>query len=148
MPKKILPPVYFLAALVLMVALHFLLPLAQIVPAPYRYLGAAPIVAGLLVNLWADGCFKRFQTTIKPFQESSHLVETGPYRYSRNPMYVGLVLMLLGAFLLLGSLGPIVILPAFVWLITTRFIAVEEQMLATRFGDAYRQYQARVRRWL
>lgn len=148
MPKKILPPVYFLAALVTMIALHLLLPIVQIVPAPYRYLGALPIVAGLLVNLWADGCFKRFQTTIKPFQESSHLVETGPYRYSRNPMYVGLVLMLLGAFLLLGSLAPIVVIPAFVWLIAARFIAVEEQMLDARFGDAYRQYQARVRRWL
>lgn len=146
--RKLLPPTYFVAALAAMVALHYLLPVVQIVPAPYRYLGVAPIVVGGLLNFWADRCFKRFQTTVKPFEESSHLIEAGPFRFSRNPMYLGLLLILAGTLILLGSLGPLVVVLAFAWLITTQFVDVEERMLEARFGDAYRRYKARVRRWL
>ena len=146
--KKLLPPTYFVAALAAMVVLHYLLPVVQIIPSPYHYLGVAPIVAGVLLNIWADRYFKRSQTTVKPFEESSHLIEAGPFRFSRHPMYLGLLLILAGAFILLGSLGPLVVVLAFVWLIATQFVQVEERMLEARFGDPYRRYQTRVRRWL
>lgn len=131
-----------------MVGLHYLLPVVQIVPPPYHYLGVVPIAAGVLLNLWADRYFKRFQTTVKPFEESSHLIEAGPFRFSRNPMYLGLLLILAGVFLLLGSLGPLVVVVALAWLITTQFVVLEERALEARFGDVYRRYKARVRRWL
>ena len=83
---------------------------------------------------------------VKPFEESRQLIETGPFRFSRNPMYLGLLLILAGTFILLGSLGPMVVL-VFVWLIMSQFVALEERALEARFGDACRRYKSRVRRW-
>ena len=145
---KVLPPAYLVAALAAMVALHFLLPVAQIFASPRRYLGGLPIAAGVVLNVWADRYFKRFQTTVKPFEESSDLIEAGPYRFSRNPMYLGLLLILIGAAVALGSLGPVIVVPAMAWLITTKFVVIEERMLDARFGDRYRSYKTRVRCWL
>ena len=76
------------------------------------------------------------------------MVTAGLFAYSRNPIYVGLVAALLGIFVALGSLTPIVIVPPFIYIIRTRFIAAEERMLEDTFGDAYRDYRNRVRRWI
>jgi protein-S-isoprenylcysteine O-methyltransferase Ste14 len=92
--------------------------------------------------------FARHGTAIRPFDRSSALVISGPYRFTRNPMYVGLVAMLIGLALMLESLSPLLVVAAFAWIIATRFIAVEERMLDERFGTAYAEYRARVRRWL
>ena len=67
---------------------------------------------------------------------------------SRNPMYVGLAAALVGVATLLGSITPWALAPAFVWLIQTRVIRVEEEMLATKFGEVYATYRSRVRRWI
>ena len=92
--------------------------------------------------------FRRRGTAIKPFQESSALVTDGVYRFTRNPMYLGMVIGLTGVACMLGTVTPLLVIPIFIWVIRTRFIRVEEGMLAERFGDEYVQYQARVRRWL
>ena len=85
---------------------------------------------------------------IKPFERSESLVVNGPYCLSRNQMYLGMVLILIGIGLLMGSTMPLLIIPVFVWLISTRFISVEERMLTDRFGAIYEDYCKRVRRWL
>ena len=87
-------------------------------------------------------------TTLHPFGEPTALVTDGPYRFSRNPLYLSLALLLLGAAVYLGSLTPFVVVPAFVWAINASFIRPEEAKLAAAFGDAYRDYCRRVRRWL
>jgi protein-S-isoprenylcysteine O-methyltransferase Ste14 len=92
--------------------------------------------------------FRRADTTIKPFQESSALITSGPFRLSRNPMYVSMTSVLLGVALLLGSLSPFLVLPLLMVLIQRRFIVPEESMLAATFGDAYAAYVRGVRRWL
>ncbi len=149
-PSKhpVLPPIYFFGAVALMVALDRFLPLITLIEPPVTYLGwvlfALAVAAVLAVN-WQ---FKRAGTTIKPFQESSALVTAGLFAYSRNPIYVSMVAALLGIFVALGSLTPIVIVPPFIYIIQTRFIAAEERMLEDTFGDAYRDYRNRVRRWI
>ncbi len=143
-----LPPFYFLIALLAMVGLHRLAPGYHWIAGPWRYLGFIPPAVGLSVVLYAAGLFRKHQTAIKPFKESSTLVTQGPYRFTRNPMYLSMLLALTGVAVVLGSVTCLSILPAFAWLITTRFIRVEEAMLTERFGEPYLAYQKRVRRWV
>jgi protein-S-isoprenylcysteine O-methyltransferase Ste14 len=147
-PAHVLPPVYFLVALVSMIGLHFLLPVRRILLPPYTYAGGALIVGGVVIVVWAARLFERAGTAIKPFERPSALITEGPYRYSRNPMYLGMVCALAGVGLVLGSMSPFVAIPAFVWLIQRRFIKLEEAVLARTFGSAYAEYRGRVRRWL
>jgi len=146
-PKRILPPVYFLAAVCLMAALHFLFPIKRILPAAYSS-GGVLILIGMFLILWAVRLFVKAGTAIKPFEESSRLVVAGPYRWSRNPIYLGMAIILLGIGLALGTLTPFAIIPLFVWLIQKHFIAHEEAMLDKSFGAAYAEYKKRIRRWL
>ena len=92
--------------------------------------------------------FSRAGTTIKPFEESSALVTHGPYYFSRNPIYIGLVLVLIGVGLVMGTIAPFAVVPIFIWLIQRRFILPEEAMLEKTFGSVYVAYKRQVRRWL
>ncbi len=146
--RRVMPPTYFLLSIIVMVLLHWLLPVAVFGRWPWNLLGLLPLAAGTFLAVAGSQAFQRAGTTVRPFSESAALVTGGLYRYSRNPMYVGLVLGLVGVGVLLGSLMPIVVIPAFALLLRRRFIAVEEQMLTAKFGQTYTDYQRRVRRWL
>ncbi len=146
--NKIMPPTYLLISVLLMVAMHLLLPLAKILPPAWNLLGIIPIVLGVIVNLSADKTFHDAHTTVKPFEESTVLMTAGLYRISRNPMYLGFVFTLIGVAALLGSLSPYVVVVGFTLLIDRAFIHVEERMLAKRFGPAWWEYAARTRRWI
>ena len=148
MPKTLLPPTYFLASLSLMAALAFALPLADILSWPWRALGAAPLAAGVWLNLAADRAFTARGTTVRPFERSSALVSDGVFRISRNPMYLGMILILVGVAMLTGSLSPFLVAAGFAAIIETRFMPVEERMLAETFGEAWTAYCGRTRRWL
>ena len=145
---RVLPPVYFLMALIAMVALHYSVPGAQLIGSPFRYTGILLAVGTIALVLWAAILFQRAGTTIKPFQESSALIASGPYRITRNPMYVGMVGTLLGIAVLLGSAVPFFVVPAFVVLIKLQFIRAEEAALERTFGRVYLDYRSKVRRWL
>jgi len=100
------------------------------------------------LNLAADRLFRTHATRVKPFRESSRLVTTGVFRRTRNPMYAGLVLILLGAALIAGTVSPFVPVVAFAVLMDRAFIRVEESMLASRFPAEWDAYRSRVRRWI
>ncbi len=146
--RPLLPPTYFLLALMLMAGLHVVIPLREVVGWPWRWLGAVPVLTGAALNVLCSRLFERHGTTVKPFEESTVFVVDGPFRYSRNPMYLGMLLILLGISVSLGSLTPLIVLPLFGWLITVRFIVPEERALARRFPSDYPEYEKRVRRWL
>lgn len=143
-----MPPLYFLASLGLMVLLNRFWPLGQLLHRPWTWLGLLPLLAGFGLALWGNRLFVRRGTTLRPFHESTVLVMEGPFRISRNPMYLSMVLVLIGVALLQGSLSPWVLPPALAVVLTWRFIRHEERMLAERFGPVYQGYRARVRRWL
>jgi protein-S-isoprenylcysteine O-methyltransferase Ste14 len=147
-PRKIVPPIWFVLALGVAVLLHYLVPIARIVPEPWSYSGAVLIVLGIVMSASGAGAFRRVGTPVVPFERSTVLVTDGLYRFTRNPMYLGLVLTLCGVAILLGSLGAWIAVPVFVWIIQTRFIAGEERFLEEIFGEQYRAYRQRVRRWL
>jgi protein-S-isoprenylcysteine O-methyltransferase Ste14 len=109
---KILPPTYFLAAIALTIALHFLFPVATFIRLPWRFAGLLPITAGIALNIAADRQFKRRNTTVKPFQESRALVTDGIFRWSRNPMYLGMVLIVSGIAIIEGSVTPWIVVEA------------------------------------
>jgi protein-S-isoprenylcysteine O-methyltransferase Ste14 len=145
---KIIPPVYMLLALLAMVGLHYAIPLADIVEAPVSYLGLVPLFIGITIAATAARMFDRVGTPKRPFERSTTLVTFGPYRYTRNPMYVGLTLILIGVWLLLGSVSAALPIAVFVWIIQQRFIRGEERFLDEIFGEEYRGYKSRVRRWI
>jgi protein-S-isoprenylcysteine O-methyltransferase Ste14 len=143
-----IPPLYFGLAILSMVALHRFLPLADLIERPWSHLGWLPIAAGVLLAVWAERLFKRAGTGVRPFTPSTAVVETGPYQFSRNPMYLGMVLVLAGVFLLLGSITSLLVMPLFIWLIHRRFVLHEERHMETHLGDAYLAFKRRVRRWI
>jgi protein-S-isoprenylcysteine O-methyltransferase Ste14 len=146
--RFLVPPVFFLVALVLMVFFHRVAPWAHVLDAPYRYAGIVLAGLALGVGAWAAVLFRRAGTNIRPFMPSTALVVVGPYKFTRNPMYLGMAGILLGAAVFMGSLTPFIVIPAFMALISERFIIPEEAKLEEAFGREYCDYKARVRRWL
>jgi len=146
--KKIMPITYLLIAIIAMIALHLLFPEMIIIPPLWNFLGLIPLILGVTINLIADNAFHRANTTVKPFEESSALVTRGAFRISRNPMYLGFVLILIGIAVLMRSLTPYLVVVAFAILIDRIYIKVEERMLAEKFGSDWKAYKERTRRWL
>lgn len=146
--ERPLPPVYFMASLLAMLALHFLIPGPRLFGSFSWLAGALPIAFGVVLNLWADRLFKRHGTEVKPFRDSSTLVLEGPFRFTRNPMYLGGLSMLAGIAIGLGTTTPFIVLPVSFWLTTAHFIRPEEEALARQFGERYGEYRRKVRRWL
>jgi protein-S-isoprenylcysteine O-methyltransferase Ste14 len=143
-----LPPTYLLIAIAVMVGLHFMFPIVTIVSLPWNLLGIVSLVVGVVINIGADNRFRRANTPIKPFEEPTALVTSGMYQVSRNPMYLGFVLILVGIALLLGSIMPYIVIPVFMILIEKSFIRVEEEGLEQKFGLQWLAYRQRVRRWV
>jgi protein-S-isoprenylcysteine O-methyltransferase Ste14 len=143
-----LPPVYFVVALGVMAMLDYVVPVFPLVAKPYRDAGFAIMALAAFPIAWAALLFHRARTGIRPFRPATALVTRGPYRLTRNPMYLGMTGILLGAAILMGSLTPFIVIPAFMALVADRFIAREEAMLEQAFGPAYLEYKQRVRRWL
>jgi protein-S-isoprenylcysteine O-methyltransferase Ste14 len=110
--------------------------------------GAALAALGLLLAGWSMLTFARARTAIVPMFPATRLVMSGPYRLSRNPMYVGLTALHVGLALLLDMAWPIILLPAALTALYALVIRREEAYLSTAFGETYRAYTGTVRRWL
>ena len=110
--------------------------------------GAALLGIGLLVMATGVVTFIRARTTVIPNRPARQLVTWGPYRFTRNPMYVGLTAAYLGLTCLTNLAWPLVLLPAVIATMNVAIIRREERYLNTAFGDAYAEYCRRVRRWL
>ena len=111
-------------------------------------LGWSGIVLWAMLTAWAIASFRRARTAVIPNRPATMLVLGGPYRFTRNPMYLALILLYLGVSLLINSLWTLLLLPLMLFLLYTAVVRREERYLAAAFGQAYRDYQTRVRRWL
>ncbi|MGV9667856.1 methyltransferase family protein [Nocardia niigatensis] len=142
------PPVYYLAA----AAGGMLLDTAVALPVGGRpattVAGVTILALGLILAWTGVGSVVRHRTTIVPHRPVSVLVTTGVYRISRNPMYTGLAVAVLGFGLVAGSWWPILLLPVTLFLVQRLVIEPEERYLTERFGAEYADYRNRVRRWL
>lgn len=110
--------------------------------------GAVLVVAGVLLVAWGMLTFRRAHTAIVPHRPASRVVTSGPYRFTRNPMYTGLAIAYCGAAAALNSAWPLVLLPLVIALLVRLVIDREEAYLASAFGGEYDAYRQRVRRWL
>lgn len=112
------------------------------------FVGLVLFVTGLLLVLSGVGIFLSKHTTIIPFGTAAHLVSSGPFRLTRNPMYLGLSLIYVGVAGILSELWPLLLLPLPVLAMDRIVIPFEEARLQALFGDAFQKYCARVRRWI
>ena len=148
MKNKIMPTTYLLIAIILCVGLHLLFPIQSILPPPWNLFGLIPLIFGIWINLSADHAFKKVNTTVKPFEETSSLLTEGVFQWTRNPMYLGFVAILLGISICLRSLSPYLAVIVFIVLLDRLFIRVEEQMLENEHGETWKKYRSRVRKWI
>ena len=112
-------------------------------------LAAALALTGGAIDLWSVALFFRGGTTVNPMApaRASRLVRKGMYRVTRNPMYLGLLLMLTAWGIWLGSVVSLLLVPVFAWVVTLMQIVPEEKVLTEKFGDTYTDYCRDVRRW-
>jgi protein-S-isoprenylcysteine O-methyltransferase Ste14 len=110
--------------------------------------GAVLFAAGAVIAGWGLILFRKARTTTVPGRSSAQLVTSGPYRFTRNPMYVGLSLAYLGEAGLLKQMWPAILLPLIIAYVNWTVIPVEEAKLEEVFPDQYRKYRSRVRRWI
>ena len=146
--RKTIPPVYFLIALVLMFLLNHFMPVSLLIFVPVRVFGGLLVILGLAVTVMAAMLFKNAGTPFRPFEKPTMLVTEGLYQYSRNPMYLGMVVILFGTWIALGSLSPVIVIPVFFFIIQEGFIREEEKRLEDAFDEDYFKYKEKVRRWL
>ena len=111
-------------------------------------LGGIAVAAGLSLIVWAGVTLTRSHTTLHPNHAASHLVTTGPYAITRNPIYLGLTAAFLGVALIVNSGWMIVLLPFVMLGVAAFVIAREERHLQDKFDGAFDTYTRRVRRWL
>ncbi len=146
--RKLIPPVLFFICLTLMGLLLWLWPVRVIFPFPYNLLGIVPIAAGLLIGFRGVWQFHKSRANVRPFTQPDVFVVEGPYRFTRNPMYFGVVLMLVGAWVLMEAVTPVVGVLVFSVTANQWYIPVEEEMLRGEFGPSFDAYCAKVRRWI
>ncbi len=146
--KKMIPPTLFMICIATMLGLWWLVPMMQFLPFPVRAMGLLPLLAGIGLAKYGSDFFLKKETTIETFDDPHVLVIDGPYQISRNPMYLGFLVALLGLFIVLGCLSPLLGVIIF-FIITDRwYIEYEEAAMTKVFGDAYTEYTVRTRRWL
>ena len=132
----------------LSILLHLFFPLMKFSYVPYNYLGVLLIIFGIFLNLKADSMFTKTKTTVKPHLMPSSFHDSGPFKISRHPMYLGMFLILFGAALIMGSLTAFVLSFVFVALMEILFIPKEEMNMKKAFGKKYLEYKKKVRRWI
>ena len=142
------PPLVYFAAIVVGAAIDRVIPVRVLPASLTGWLGGALVLLALTLSGLSFREFIKAKTTIRPDRPVSELVTTGPFRYSRNPLYLVLSMLQVGIGIWMNSVWVLVLLvPVLAW-IRWRVIAPEERYLIRRFGQAYLDYQAKVRRWL
>ena len=143
------PPIAWAVAVLAGLALNWLMPL-RFVPAavPAGPLGAAVFALAVALLAWAIATISGAGSNVPTSLPTTTIVNTGPYRFTRNPIYLGMVLGLIGLAIALNSLWLLLTLVPFALIIHYGVVAREEAYLERKFGDVYRLYRARVRRWL
>lgn len=142
------PPLFYVVIFVAAMLLDRLKPLTFAATVTSRVVGIALILVAVALAIWSIGLFWRHGTSMVPVKPSTSFVVNGPYRFSRNPMYVSLLIAYAGAALIAASLWPFVLLPVVIVVVDFFVIHREERYLSARFGEEYAQYRSRVRRWI
>jgi protein-S-isoprenylcysteine O-methyltransferase Ste14 len=145
------PPLLFLGALALGSLITVFVPIGPGLAQPNGLgflVGIVFVALGLTLAIFSARAFHRAGTNVVPGQPATALVTTGPYKVTRNPIYIGFVLVYFGLSLVLTSLWILILIVPVLMILQRGVVLPEEAYLEHKFGDAYRRYQARVPRWL
>ena len=142
------PPLIFAGGLAAGLMLNRLRPTHFLPRALSKILGWPLVFGGLLLGLWGFREMRRAGTNVDPYRPTTAIVEAGPYRFTRNPLYVGMALVYSGISARANALPAALVLPVVLHLVDRGVIKREERYLEGKFGDEYRRYKGRVRRWI
>jgi protein-S-isoprenylcysteine O-methyltransferase Ste14 len=142
------PPLIYVAVFLLGVVLEFAIPTPDL-PLPLAIgIGMVGIVLWVALDPAAMREFRQTGTEVPPNRPTTALVRTGPYRFSRNPMYLGMLILYAALALAFGVLWSLALLPVLLLVLDRLVVPREEAYLERKFGDDYRAYRKQVRRWL
>lgn len=142
------PPLIYAGTLAAGLLVNRLYPVSFLPRGISRALGWPPVIAGMAIGLLGFREMKRAQTNVDPSKPTTAIVERGPYRYTRNPLYVGMTLIYAGISARANALPAALLLPAVLAVMRSGVIEREERYLERKFGEKYLSYKARVRRWI
>jgi len=145
---KLPPPLVFTVALLVSALLQASWPVGLSDLAMIRYLGVALCVSSIIALLDMVLMFRRHKTSIKPWKPTAQVLSHGPYAFSRNPIYLGFCFLAVGIGLVLNSLWMTLSFIPAAFIVLHTAILKEEKYLENKFGEEYRHYKKRVRRWL
>jgi protein-S-isoprenylcysteine O-methyltransferase Ste14 len=145
---KFPPPFIYVAIFLSGILLEKILPGISIPRTPSLLIAVILLVPGFALLLWSLFLFIRARTSPLPMKPTTSLVISGPYRWTRNPMYVSMLLIYIGVALWFDLFWPIVLTPAVMLLVERLVIQKEERYLEVKFGEEYRHYKSQVSRWL
>lgn len=150
-PKIKVPPAFFVGGFLVGVLLESAIRIPFVTGASVRTLSSIGWLIALLgfaLSLSGILAFRRAHTTMFPFEAATRVVQNGPYRFTRNPMYLGATVTYIGIALAMNVGWPLILLPLVLWGLYRWVIRVEEQYLTNLFGEEYVTYTKRVRRWI
>jgi len=147
--QKLLPPILFILFIITMSVICWGTGSPHQLTNPYNLIGVPMITLGLLLSMSGKRLFNKLNVNVMTFDEPSELVTQGVYRYSRNPMYLGFVIALVGFSIILGAaISSLLLAFLFIVIVDKWYIAYEEKKMRNKFGKAYDEYCRNVRRWI
>ena len=146
--QKLIPPLFLFICALIMISLHLIFPIQIIIRPPYNYSGIVIFISGLIIAKKTGQLFSKIDTEIHTFKKPDKLVTNGFFQYSRNPIYISFVMILIGLNIVLGSLSPFVIIVIFILVTNFWYIPFEEKRMQEQFGEEYKNYKKAVNRWI
>lgn len=143
-----LPPLWLVGAIAVVRLQIMWMPVSAVHPWAVQALGAVLVIMGVSLMIWAVAAFRAHQTSVVPHQMPRHIITGGPFALSRNPIYLGDVLVLGGVILWWGAWPSLVLIPVFGYVLQRRFIAPEELRMKQNFGTVFEEYAQKTRRWI
>jgi len=147
-PLLFRPPIFALALIILSIILHFTYPVGKIINYPINLLGIVGLVIGLYIALKGKNTFQKLGAPVIPGKKPKIIVREGLFKFTRNPMYLGFIIFLLGIAVLLGSIVALISPMVFFLIINFIFIPFEERLMERTFGKKYLEYKKQVRKWV
>ena len=146
--KKLIPPFLFLICIIIMVAVRNLFVIKEIISKPFNYAGIVLIIFGVSITIIVRKGFEKIDTEIHTFKNPRKLVTDGFFKFSRKPSYLGFTISLIGVWVLLVTILPIIGVLIFIVITNNYYIRYEEKIMVKTFGNEYKKYKSKVRKWI
>ena len=148
-PKVLMPPpVFFLIHLVIGFSINYLLPLQIVADGGRLKSGFIFMGLSLILFVWSVATFKKFRNDPNPYVEDKLVITSGPYRFTRNPIYMAMIIFVVGTGILFNNWWIVLLVVPSLIILSEKIVKKEEEYLTEKFGEEYREYRRKVRRWL